>query len=186
MKNGYHETDLSQFGLQKSVVLTGMMGVGKTTIGRRLAKRLDVAFFDADIEIEHAAGMSIADYFETFGEADFRQGEQRVIERLLNKPPCVIATGGGAFVNDDSRALIQQLGVSVWLFASIDTLVERTSFRDTRPLLKEGNRHEILTNLYAKREPIYANAHIHVESINGPHYHTVESILAKLVDHPFT
>jgi shikimate kinase len=164
----------------KTIVLVGLMGVGKTTVGRRLAKRMDCGFIDSDQEIEIAAGMSIADIFEKYGEEEFRSGERRVIARLLDGEPQVVATGGGAFINTETRALIKASGLSIWLDADIDVLVERTGRRNTRPLLKEGDPEEILRALAQSRSPIYAEANIKVTSSVGPHEKVVDTILSAL------
>lgn len=166
--------------LDRPLVLVGMMGVGKSSLGRRLAALLDVPFVDADDEIEAAAQMTISEIFARYDEAYFRAGERRVIARLLgethggmaaeNQPPLkVIATGGGAFCHDDTRALILRRGIAIWLDAELDTLVERTARKDNRPLLRGGNRREILARLKAERQHIYAEAPIHVKSGNAPH-----------------
>lgn len=178
-KNSSH-VDYGALGLDKTIVLVGLMGVGKTTVGRRLAKRLGLGFVDSDHEIEKAADMSVADIFETYGEEDFRSGERRVIARLLDGRPQVVATGGGAFINEETRALIKKAGLSVWLDADIDVLVERTSRRDTRPLLKQGNPKDILRGLAEKRSPIYAEADLKVKSSVGPHEKVVDNIVKAL------
>lgn len=167
-------------GPGRTIVLVGLMGAGKTTVGRRLAKRLSLPFVDSDHEIEKAAGMSVAEIFECFGEADFRSGERRVIGRLLDGKQQIVATGGGAFINEETRALIKEKGLSVWLDADIDILVERTARRDTRPLLKTGNPREILSKLAAERAPFYAQADIKVPSSDGPHEDVVERIVEAL------
>lgn len=164
----------------RPIVLVGLMGSGKSTIGRRLAQRLDMPFADADDEIERAAGMTISDIFARFGEAHFRDGERRVIERLMTAGPLVLATGGGAFMNDETRALIQRNGLSIWLDADIPTLVERVARRSHRPLLKDRDPAEVLRELAAVRNPIYAEAHIRVSSAANPHDHTVRAILEAL------
>ncbi len=167
--------------LNRPIILIGMMGAGKTTVGRRLAAALDIPFFDADMEIERAAGMQIADIFETYGEEEFRHGEMRVIERLLKEEKIhVLATGGGAFIRPETRALIQEKAISIWLKADIDILLARTAKRDTRPLLRQGNPREILERLSRQRDPIYAEASIIVESIKGPHKEIVGRILQHL------
>jgi shikimate kinase/3-dehydroquinate synthase len=147
----------------RSIVLVGLMGAGKTSIGRRLALRMGLPFRDADHEIEQAAGCSVSDFFKRFGEAEFRLGERRVIRRLLGGPPCVLATGGGAFMDPDTRAAIRQDGLSVWLRCSLPTLVRRTAARNHRPLLRQGDPAAILGNLMAQRHPIYAEADIVVD-----------------------
>jgi shikimate kinase len=156
------------------------MGVGKTTIGRRLAQRLGLAFVDADEEIEAAAGMTIGEIFEVFGEAYFRDGERRVIARLIDGNPKVIATGGGAFMNEQTRALILENATAVWLEADLDTLVERVGRRSTRPLLKDRDPRQVLSDLAKVRNPIYALAPIHVRSQPSPHDATVKAILKAL------
>ena len=168
----------------RAVVLVGLMGVGKSTVGRRLASRLGLPFVDADTEIEQAAGMTIAEIFDRYGEAHFRDGERRVIARLIDGTPKVVATGGGAFINDETRALILDRAIAVWLDADIETLVERTSRRGHRPLLRDRDPREVLTELAAKRNPIYAQAPIHVESRPAPHDATVKAILAALQPEP--
>lgn len=159
------------------------MGAGKSTIGRRLAVRLGLPFVDADTEIERASGLSIAEIFERFGEAHFRDGERRVIARLIGGSAKVIATGGGAFVAPDTRALILERAVAVWLDADIATLAERVRRRDTRPLLRDRDPAEVLTELAAKRNPLYAQAHIHISSKPTPHEGTVRAIVAALKQH---
>jgi len=165
----------------RPVTLVGLMGVGKTTIGRRLAARLDLPFVDADAEIELASGMAVSEIFERFGEAHFRDGERRVIARLIDGAPKVIAAGGGAFIDGDTRALILARTLAVWLDADIATLVARVKRRETRPLLKGKDAGAVLTALAAKRNPIYAEAPIHVGSKRGPHAETVDAIIAALV-----
>ncbi|RJT21132.1 shikimate kinase [Chakrabartia godavariana] len=164
----------------KPIALVGMMGVGKTSIGRRLAQKLHIPFVDADQEIVDAAGLSIPEIFERFGEAHFRDGERRVIARLFDGTRKVIATGGGAFVNAETRSLMLDRAVVIWLDADIDTLVERTARKGERPLLASGNARDILTRLAAERNPLYAQAHIHVKSQSNPHEATLESILKAL------
>lgn len=163
--------------IRRPLVLVGLMGVGKTSVGRRLAQVIGRDFVDADEEIERAAQRSVREIFEQFGEPYFREGERRVIARLIGEDHGVIATGGGAFVDEQTRALILGTGLAIWIDADIDTLVERTRRRDTRPLLREGDPRTILTELYETRKPCYAQAQIRVESLNGPHIRTVERIL---------
>jgi shikimate kinase len=164
----------------RSIVLVGLMGSGKSTIGRRLAQRLGMRFADADDEIERAAGMTISDIFARFGEAHFRDGERRVISRLLGEKPMVLATGGGAFVNEETRALILRDSLCIWLDADIATLAERVGRRSHRPLLKNRDPGEVLRELAAVRNPIYAEAHLRVSSASTPHDHTVRAILEAL------
>ncbi len=164
----------------RTIALVGMMGVGKSSIGRRLAVALDLPFRDADEEIERAAGCNIAEIFAQRGEAEFRAGERRVIGRLLDEPPHVLATGGGAFMNPETRALIAEKAVSIWLKADLDVLVRRVGKRDTRPLLKGRNVREVLTDLMAQRDPTYALADLAVETGDGPHQAAVDAIIAGL------
>lgn len=168
--------------IDRPLVLVGMMGVGKSSVGRRLASLLHCPFFDADDEIERAAQMTIPEIFATYGEDYFRDGERRVIGRLIEDDAGmkVIATGGGAFCNAETRALILEKTIAVWLDSDIDTLVERTSRKDNRPLLKQGNPREILTRLREERKAAYSQAPIHVMSTNGPQRHTVEDVLKGL------
>lgn len=166
--------------LDRPLVLVGMMGVGKSTIGRKLAQLLGLPFADADEEIEQAAQMSIGEIFERFGEAYFRDGERRVIARLLEAGPSVLATGGGAFVQPATRALILERGIAVWLDSDVATLVERVTRKDTRPLLRDGDPKEIVARLKAERESAYAEAPIQVLSQPGPHGDTVNRILQEL------
>jgi shikimate kinase len=167
-------------GLNRTVALVGMMGAGKSSVGKRLAARLNLPFRDADTEIEIAAGCTINEIFERYGEPAFRDGERRVIARLLGEPPQVLATGGGAFIDDATRAEIKKHAVSIWIKAPLDVLLERVSRRDTRPLLKNGDQKEILTRLLAEREPIYAEADLAIDSAQGPHAQAVESIVESL------
>lgn len=169
-----------QTGSRKTVVLVGMMGAGKTTVGRRLAPILGLPFHDADAEIEDAAGMSVSDLFRLHGEASFREGEARVIRRLLEGPPIVLATGGGAVINADTRALIAKTAVSVWIRADAETIVRRAGRRNTRPLLQTGDPLETVTRLLKEREIYYAAADIHVDSQPGPHHATVDKIVDAL------
>jgi shikimate kinase len=167
----------------RSVVLVGMMGSGKSSIGRRLAARLAMPFVDADSEIELAAGMTIPEIFEQHGEPYFRAGEARVIARLLDHGPQVLATGGGAFMNRDTRAVIRQKGVSVWLKAELDVLMKRIKRRNDRPLLKTGDPAATLTALIAERYPVYAEADLTVLSRDVPHEAIVDEIVAALHQH---
>ena len=166
--------------LDRPIVLVGMMGVGKSTVGRKLATLLHLDFRDADDEIEEAAQMSVGEIFERFGEAYFRAGERRVIARLLDGGRAVIATGGGAFVQADTRELILERGIAIWLDADVDTLVDRVRRKDTRPLLRDGDPREIVARLKAEREPAYALAPIHVPSGGGPHSDAVARIVQEL------
>jgi shikimate kinase len=167
----------------RSIVLIGMMGVGKSSVGRRLGARLAIPFVDADAEIEKAAGMSIADIFARHGEAAFRSGEARVIARLLNGGPQVLATGGGAVMSPATRALIQQRGVSIWLSAEFELLLRRISKRKAeRPMLQTADPAATLRELLAEREPIYAQADLTVESREVPHDAVVAEIIERLAD----
>jgi shikimate kinase len=155
---------------RRSVVLVGMMGVGKSSIGRRLSIRMEIPFVDADTEIEKAAGMSISDIFARHGEADFRSGEARVIARLLEAGPQVLATGGGAFMNEGTRAAIKTKGVSIWLSADFDVLMRRISKRkNERPMLQTDDPAETLRQLLRVREPVYALADLSMQSRDAPH-----------------
>lgn len=167
-------------GLGRSVVLVGLMGAGKTTIGRRLARRLGLEFVDADEAIEEAAGLSVSEIFARYGEAYFREGERRVIARLIAGPPKVIATGGGAFVDPETRARVLEGAVAVWLDADIETLVGRVARRDHRPLLKDKDAGQVLRELAAARNPFYAQAQIRIPSQPAPHHVAVEAIMAEL------
>jgi shikimate kinase len=164
----------------RTVVLVGMMGAGKSSVGKRLAQTLDLPFKDADEEIEKAASLTITDIFALRGEAEFREGERRVIARLLEDPPHVLATGGGAFVNDSTRALVKQKAVSIWLKADPEVLARRVGRKDNRPLLRGKEPRQVLSELLAQREPAYSQADLTIESNDGPHQHTVEAILAAL------
>ena len=165
----------------RSIVLVGMMGVGKSSIGRRLATRLGVPFVDADSEIEKAAGMSIADIFARHGEADFRSGEARVIARLLDGGPQVLATGGGAVMNADTRAAIKAKAVSIWLSAEFDVLMRRINKRkNDRPMLQTADPAATLRELLVAREPVYAQADLTVQSREVPHDAIVSEIMTAL------
>jgi shikimate kinase len=168
---------------KKTIALVGLMGVGKSSIGRRLAAALDLPFRDADDEIETAAGRSISEIFAERGEAEFREGERRVIARLLDEPPMVLATGGGAFVNADTRALIKQKAVSIWLKADVDVLVRRVGRKDTRPLLKGRDPRAVLGALARERGPAYAEADLCVETGDTPHSVALERVLTALGQH---
>jgi shikimate kinase len=179
---GHHPSgDIArQIGLDRPIVLIGMMGVGKSTVGRHLSAELGLKFIDTDEEIEKAADLTIAEIFERFGEEYFRDGERRVIARLIAEGPGVIATGGGAFINDQTRALIKEQCHSVWIDADIDVLVARVSRRSHRPLLIGKDPRVVLTELFEKRGPIYALADFRVQSDSGPHNSTVDQILKAL------
>ena len=168
--------------LRRTIALVGMMGAGKSSIGRRLASRLKVPFRDADTEIEHAAGCTVVDIFARYGEDAFRDCERKVIDRLLGEPPHVLATGGGAFIDPETRARMKDCAVSVWIKAPVDVLLTRVQRKDDRPLLKGGNPREILERLLAERAPIYGEADLAIESETGPHADTVARIVAAMVE----
>lgn len=167
--------------ITRPIVLVGLMGAGKSTIGRRLASMLNTEFLDSDDAIEDAAQMSIAEIFEQFGEDYFRDGERRVIARLIEdcarEEGGVIATGGGAFCNPETRALILDQAIAVWIDCDIDTLVERTGRRKTRPLLLDGDPRNILSQLYLERRDFYAQAPVRISSRNGPHQEAALAII---------
>jgi shikimate kinase len=164
----------------RSVVLIGLMGAGKTAIGRLLAKRLQLPFVDADQEIEKAAGMSVSDIFEEHGEAYFRTGERKVIERLLSGGPQVLATGGGAFMNDETRSAIKQKGLTIWLKADLDVLMERVMRKNTRPLLQTADPRAVMQKLLDERYPVYALADMEVHSRNAPQRVIVDEAIDSL------
>jgi shikimate kinase len=166
--------------VDRPIVLVGLMGAGKTTVGKRLARRLGLPFADADAEIERAADCPIPEIFERFGEATFRDGERRVIARLIESGPKVLATGGGAFLNEETRALILDRCIAIWLDAGIETLAERVGRRDGRPLLQGKEPRVALGELAAQRNPIYAEAHLRVSTEPVPHEEVVERIVAAL------
>ena len=169
--------------LDRPIVLVGLMGAGKSTVGRRLAKRLGLPFVDTDTEIEEAAGATTAELFERYGETEFRDGERRLVSRLIDGTVRVIATGGGAFIDPATRQLLNERAITVWLDAPVEVLAERTGRRDTRPLLRGGDRSAKLARLSEQRQPMYAEAHIHVRTGNGAHSHVVEAIIAAVIDH---
>jgi shikimate kinase len=164
----------------RPIVLVGLMGAGKTVIGRRLAAVLSLPFRDADEEIERAAGLSVADIFTLHGEPEFRRGERQVIARLLAEAPHVLATGGGAFMDQRTRALIRERAVSIWLKADLEVLMRRVERRDDRPLLRQGNPRQVMERLMRERHPIYAEADLCVESGPGPHGAVLAEVLAAL------
>ncbi len=177
------ETRVARLLAGRTIVMVGMMGAGKSSVGRRLANRLGMSFSDADTEIEQAANQTIPDIFEQHGEAYFRDGERRVIQRLLDGRQKVIATGGGAFIQDETRALIQEQAISVWLKADRDLLLQRVRRRGNRPLLNNGDMAETLDRLITDRYPIYAEADVHVQSRDVAHDVVIDDILAALADH---
>jgi shikimate kinase len=167
---------------RRSIVLIGMMGAGKSSIGRRLAKKLDLPFVDADREIELAADMTITEIFEQHGESYFRAGEARVLARLLEQGPQVLATGGGAYMNPGTRALIRAKGISVWLKAEPDVLMRRIKRRSDRPLLQTADPEATLNRLIAERYPVYAEADVTLQSRDVPHEVIVDEIIAAVTE----
>ena len=182
-KNGHNIKAGNKHSGENKIVLVGLMGAGKTSIGRRLATRLGLPFSDADDEIEKAAGSSIEDIFERLGEESFREGERRVIARLLDGPPIVLATGGGAFMDPETRKVIAENGISIWLKSNIDTLVKRTSKRKNRPLLKNKNHREVLKRLIEVRYPIYQLADIIIDSLDVSAEETLHQVVKSLDAH---
>lgn len=164
----------------RTIALVGLMGVGKSSVGRRLANALDLPFRDADAEVETAAGRAITEIFSELGEAAFRDGERRVIQRLLEEPPHVLATGGGAFMNDETRALLKSRALVVWLKADLDLLARRVGRKDTRPLLKDADPLAVLKAQAEQRYPIYAQAHVMVETGDTAHHVTVSQVIDAL------
>ncbi|WP_300391819.1 shikimate kinase [Henriciella sp.] len=166
----------------RTIALVGLMGAGKSTVGKRLADKLHRKFYDSDNEIEKAAGLAISDIFTLHGETEFRRGERRVLERLLNEEPHVLATGGGAYLDPETRDLLREKAVTIWLNADLETLWRRVSRRSHRPLLKADNPKSVLSRLLSERAPIYEQADLVVRSEEGPHRATVEAILRALED----
>ncbi|HEX4181060.1 MAG TPA: shikimate kinase [Caulobacteraceae bacterium] len=167
---------------ERTIALVGLMGAGKSSVGRRLALALGLPFRDADEEVERAAGRSVADIFAQLGETAFRDGERRVIARLLDEPPHVLATGGGAFMNPETRGLIKGKAVSIWLQADVEVLVRRVGRKNDRPLLQGRDPREVLEALARERHPIYAQADLTVESAEAPHHVTVQVIIDALTE----
>ena len=167
----------------RTVVMVGMMGAGKSSVGRRLAARLGLPFVDADTEIEQAANATISEIFERHGEAYFRDGERRVIRRLLDGQPKVLATGGGAFMLPETRDAIRENGVSIWLKADRDLILSRVRRRSNRPLLKTGDPETVIDRLIVERQPVYAEADIHIQSRDVAHDLVIDDILAALAEH---
>jgi shikimate kinase len=165
---------------RRSIVLIGLMGAGKTAVGRRLANRLELPFIDADAEIELAAGASVSEIFAEHGESYFRQGERKVIARLLEGGPQVLATGGGAYINTETRASIKARGLSVWLKAELRVLLKRVGRRDSRPLLAAGDPEKVMKKLMEERYPIYAEADVTVDSRDVPHDLIVGAVIDAL------
>lgn len=169
--------------LPRTLVLVGMMGAGKSSVGWRLARKLGIPFSDTDQEVEKAAGCSVADIFETWGEKAFRDAERRIIKRLLGGPTQVVSTGDGAFFDEESRTLIKENAISLWLRADPEILYERVIRRDTRPLLFEGDAKQILEEMVERRYPIYAKADLTVESNDDAHEATIERVIEALKDY---
>ena len=168
--------------LTRHVALVGLMGAGKSAIGKRVAAAIGARFLDADREIEIAAGMTISDIFETRGESEFRMGERRVIARLLEEPPLLLATGGGAFMDRSTRTLLRKKATTIWMRAELDVLAKRCARRSNRPILKNGNPREILAGLIETRYPVYAKADIEIFSRDEPHAVAVNEIIARLTE----
>lgn len=167
----------------RPIALVGLMGVGKTTVGRRLAKKLDLPFFDSDDEIEKGSGRTVAGYFKDHGEAAFRAGERRVISRLLDGTPIILATGGGAFIPEETRKILNANALTVWLKGDFDTIMERVSRKNTRPLLMVDDPAAKMRQLMDERYPVYAQAHITVEIAKGPHARTVNKVVTAIKNH---
>ncbi|WP_296169724.1 shikimate kinase [uncultured Brevundimonas sp.] len=165
---------------ERSIALVGLMGVGKSTVGRRLARRLGLPFVDGDAEIETAAGMTVSEIFSQLGEGEFRAGEARVMKRLLDGPRMVLATGGGAILNADTRAALKARAVTVWMRADLHTIAQRVQRRDTRPLLRGRDPLEALKGLADARYPVYATADLTVDVTDGAHTQAVEAIMTAL------
>lgn len=170
--------------LDRTIVLVGPMGVGKTTVGRRLARRLSLPFRDADREIERSAGRSVSDIFADFGESAFREGERKVIARLLEEEGAmVLALGGGAFIDPETREAVARKAISVWLRADLDTLMDRVSRRETRPLLKASDPRAVMARLLDERSPVYGRADIAIDTARGSHEATVNILIEALDRH---
>jgi len=174
------KTELPEAAAGRFIVLVGLMGAGKTSLGKRIAKATQLPFVDSDTEIEKAAGCSIPEIFERYGEAEFRSGERRVIERILEGEPAIVATGGGAFMDAGTRELIRRKAISIWLRADLETLVKRTRRRDDRPLLKGGDPREVLRRLIDERYPIYAEADIVIDVDDEQPKETTERLLQRI------
>lgn len=185
-EDNYHRSPGAPLSFRppKTIVLVGLMGAGKTSIGRRLAKRLEVPFYDSDMEVESAAGCHIKEILDVFGEDAFISGEFRVINRLLEQEPHILATGGGSFMNADTREQIKQKAISVWLKADLDTLVARVSRRTDRPLLEDATRHRTtLEELIQERYPVYGEANVAVQTFDEPTNTTVDRVIAALAEY---
>lgn len=166
--------------IDRPIALVGLMGVGKTTIGRRLADKLGLPFYDSDDEIETASGRTVVGYFRDHGEAAFRTGERKVIKRLLGKKPIILGTGGGAYINPQTQKLLMEKSLTIWLKGDFKTLYERVRRRNTRPLLQVDNPEAVFRKLMDERYPIYAGAHITVNIAKGPHSRTVKRVMQAL------
>lgn len=162
--------------IARPIALVGLMGVGKTTVGRRLAKRLDLPFYDSDEEIETASGRTVAGYFRDHGQDAFRDGERRVIRRILDGTPLVLATGGGAFIPEKTRTILKRKALTIWLRGDFETIMERVSRKNTRPLLQVPDPRAKMRELMNERYPIYAQAHITVDIRQGTHIKTVNAV----------
>ena len=169
--------------LDRPIVLVGLMGAGKSTVGRRLAKRLGLPFVDTDAAIEDATGHRWGELFERYGEADYRDGERRLVARIVDGEVRVISTGGGVFVDPATRELLNSRAITVWLDAPVDVLADRTARRDTRPLLRNGDAKQTLEQLSKQEGPCYAEAHIHIKSGGGAHKDVVEAIVRAIEAH---
>ena len=169
--------------LDRPIVLVGLMGAGKSTVGRRLAKRLGLPFVDTDAAIEDATGHRWGELFERYGEADYRDGERRLVARIVDGEVRVISTGGGVFVDPETRELLNSQAITVWLDAPVDVLADRTARRDTRPLLRDGDAKQTLEQLSKQEVPSYAEAHIHIKSGGGAHKDVVEAIVKAIETH---
>ncbi|MDC0196050.1 shikimate kinase [Gammaproteobacteria bacterium] len=167
----------------KFIILVGLMGAGKTKLGRIIASSMNLPFIDTDAEIEEAAGYSIQEIFDRFGEAYFRDGERRVIKRLLGDQPAVLATGGGAYMDEQLRKIMSEHGIVIWLRADLDLLVKRTKHRSSRPLLNKGDTREILSGLMAKRYPVYVKSEIIIDVSEEPASKTATRIIDLLTNH---
>jgi shikimate kinase len=167
----------------KFIILVGLMGAGKTKLGRIIASSVNLPFIDTDIEIEKAAGYSIQEIFDRFGEAYFRDGERRVIERILHEQPAVLATGGGAYMDEQVRNTMRKYGITIWLRADLDLLVQRIKHRSGRPLLNKGSKRKILSGLIAKRYPVYAQSEIIVDVSDEPASKTAKRIVGLLMSY---
>ncbi len=169
--------------LDRPIVLVGLMGAGKSTVGRRLAKRLALPFVDTDVEIEDATGQPWGELFERFGEADYRDGERRLVARIVDGDVRVISTGGGVFVDPRTRELLNKRAITVWLDAPVEVLADRTARRDTRPLLRNRDARQTLEQISKQESPCYAEAHIHIKSGGGAHKDVVEAIVSAIEAH---